>query len=73
MIVIECDGPSHHAMKVKASDKKRDAKLNSLGWTVLRFSNKAILNWLDTGMPQEHFISTILQSYAIRPLALTDA
>src|SRR5436305_6521878 len=62
-IAIEVDGESHHSRR--ASDQKKDAKLASLGWTVLRFWNKDILTWKDLGMPMDGFISTTLVQHDI--------
>lgn len=62
---IEVDGASHHSRK--ALDVKKDQKLASLGWTVLRFWNREILDWIDSGMPTEHSVSMTLASSAIRP------
>ena len=41
MIAIEVDGYCH--LSRKELDLKKDKKLNSLGWTILRFTNKEIL------------------------------
>src|SRR6266487_306279 len=62
-IAIEVDGESHRGRK--AQDQKKDAKLTSLGWTVLRFWNKDILNWKSLGMPMDTSISTILAQHDI--------
>ena len=40
---IEVDGMSHGTTKVKALDKLKTEVLNSLGWRVVRFTNKEIL------------------------------
>ena len=58
-IAIEIDGACHHSRK--ELDAKKDQKLASLGWTVLRFWNQDILNWKNTGMPMDTYISTILK------------
>jgi len=42
-IAIECDGATHHSHKRKDEDIKRDLLLNELGWKVVRFWNKEIL------------------------------
>ena len=47
-VAIEVDGFSHVAMVRKEQDRKKTEKLISLGWKVLRFTNKAILNWQRT-------------------------
>jgi hypothetical protein len=43
MICVEVDGLSHRAKAVKTRDARKDAFLKSLGWTVLRFSNRRVL------------------------------
>lgn len=52
MIAIEVDGYSHMAMARRALDAKKDAKLRALGWKVLRFTNRVILDSIDTVMQQ---------------------
>ncbi len=63
---IEVDGNSHQVLKRKELDHKKDAKLASLGWTVLRFWNADILSWSDSGMPMASSISTTLLQHGIR-------
>ena len=41
-VVIEIDGLQHGMEEQKAADKKRDADLNALGITVLRYRNQDI-------------------------------
>lgn len=65
-VAIEVDGGSHNSPVRRAMDKRKDTKLKQLGWKVLRFLNKDILNWRDTGMPTGHSISTTLRSNGIR-------
>lgn len=43
-IVIEVDGRSHASAEAKAKDAARTAKLERLGWTVVRMSNDEALN-----------------------------
>ena len=38
-LVIEVDGGQHYELSGMESDKKRDAQLNNLGLTVVRYSN----------------------------------
>jgi hypothetical protein len=64
LVGIEVDGPSHHSRRTL--DGKKDEKLASLGWTVLRFWNQSILDWIDSGMRTESSISTTLASSGIR-------
>ena len=42
MIVIEIDGRQHLTPEMKKSDAERDAYLESLGFKVLRYSNKSV-------------------------------
>ena len=43
LLAIECDGETFHGSpKQISSDKARDAKLNNLGWIVMRFGEKDI-------------------------------
>lgn len=66
-IAIEVDGNCHYSRKDQ--DAKKDAKLTSLGWTVLRFWNREILAWSDSGMPTESSIFTTLRLHGILPTA----
>jgi len=62
-VAIEVDGASHHSRK--AQDEKKDQKLASLGWKVLRFWNKEILSWKDSDRKMETSISMILEQHGI--------
>ena len=42
-IAIEVDGGSHGTLRRRAQDEKKDALLRSLGWQVLRFSNREVM------------------------------
>lgn len=42
MIVIELDGSQHYAEEGRAADAERDRKLNEMGFTVLRYSNRDV-------------------------------
>ena len=42
-IGVEIDGQSHCALDRKQQDQKKDSLLQSLGWKVLRFSNKEVI------------------------------
>lgn len=46
-IVIEIDGDGHNSQKAKDLDKKKQDLLDSFGWLVLRFTNKAIFDNVD--------------------------
>lgn len=65
-VAIEVDGLSHVAMIRREQDARKEARLRDMGWTVLRFSNRDIRTWIDTGMPTESSISTILAAHGIR-------
>jgi very-short-patch-repair endonuclease len=69
-IAIEVDGFSHHSRRLL--DQKKDEKLRSLGWGVLRFWNRDILTW-NAGAPQTGTsISTILAERGIHLSRSTD-
>jgi hypothetical protein len=42
-IAIEIDGSSHASLKRQQEDAKKEALLNSLGWTVFRFTNADVM------------------------------
>lgn len=46
MIAIEVDGNSHDALDRQAQDKKKTEFLSGLGWKVLRFRNKQVMEHL---------------------------
>jgi hypothetical protein len=46
-LAIEVDGYSHNSPKGRARDLKKTSALTRLGWTVLRFSNKAVMENLE--------------------------
>lgn len=69
-VAIEADGHTHRSRK--AQDEKKDAKLRSLGWIVLRFWNRDILTWSASGHPMEHSISMTLKAHGILPFPSTD-
>jgi hypothetical protein len=69
-LAIECDGHKHKSPKERLIDAKKGEKLASLGWTVLRFWNQQILEWIDTGMPMDSSISTIFKQHGIEVTAL---
>lgn len=45
-ISVEVDGPSHNTLLSKKRDKKKTRFLEGIGWKVLRFKNKRILQSL---------------------------
>jgi hypothetical protein len=46
-IAVEVDGPSHQLLTRKAQDRKKEDFLRSLGWTVLRLSNRRVMEHLE--------------------------
>ena len=46
-LIVELDGSQHADASDAARDAARDAKLKSLGWTILRFWNDDILRDID--------------------------
>ena len=46
-MVIEVDGGQHYTEDGAVSDSRRDAHLNSMGLSVLRFSNLDVLGNMD--------------------------
>jgi len=68
-IAIEVDGKSHNLRDRKAEDLKKTRFLESLGWTVLRFSNAEVMANL-SGCVQT-VMSTISKSRTSTPKQLT--
>lgn len=64
-VAIELDGNTHRSRRTL--DVKKDAKVASLGWTVLRFWNAEITDWMASGMPTDGSVSTTLAQHGIRP------
>lgn len=46
-LIVELDGSQHGRDAQAAADRLRDAKLNELGWLVLRFWNDDVLRGID--------------------------
>ncbi len=46
-LIIEIDGYSHTLDEIKENDKIREEKLISLGFSILRFSDKEVLDEID--------------------------
>ena len=47
MIAIEIDGSSHNSASRKEQDKRKEEFLCTIGWKVLRFTNKEVMNGLE--------------------------
>ena len=43
-VAVEIDGGSHSSLARQEQDRKKDAFLRSIGWTVLRFSNAEVMD-----------------------------
>ena len=46
-LIVEIDGSQHADAEVSASDATRTAKLEALGWTILRFWNDDLIRDID--------------------------
>jgi len=46
-LIVELDGSQHASPDVSASDALRTAKLEALGWTILRFWNDDVIRDID--------------------------
>ncbi|WP_292321734.1 endonuclease domain-containing protein [Mesorhizobium sp.] len=46
-LIIELDGSQHASPEVEVSDATRTAKLEALGWTILRFWNDDMMRDID--------------------------
>ncbi len=47
-LVIELDGSQHYEPDYQEKDRLRDAELNSLGFTVMRFDNHSVMTNIDS-------------------------
>lgn len=57
-LVLEVDGSVHGLEEVKAHDKERETNLQSLGLTIMRFSNEEINKNIKSVIERiQHFIS----------------
>ncbi len=65
-LVIEIDGGIHSLETVQARDQVRDAKLTSIGFQVMRFSDRAIFEELET-------VVGLIEDYVRNPYPLTPA
>lgn len=69
-VAIEVDGGSHGTKARKEEDRKKDTLLASLGWRVLRFSNKRVTERLAECV--QTVLSTISASPTPTPTSLMD-
>ena len=47
-LVVELDGARHFTASGESQDAERDSNLTSLGFRVLRFENKLVMNYLES-------------------------
>jgi very-short-patch-repair endonuclease len=59
---LEVDGNSHNMSARKAQDKKKEAKLAGLGWSVLRITNKEVLSLYSTLKLKEHLTTLLMET-----------
>lgn len=71
LIGIEVDGKSHHLQSRQHQDRKKEAALSQLGWTILRFSNKDVTEDLQKCV--QMVMSTISKLKNTTPTLLKDA
>src|SRR5689334_6113586 len=64
-LAVEADGQTHNSPVKRMQDAKKTAFLQGLGWTVLRFSNRAILE--DTEVTKLALMSIISTLKGITP------
>jgi hypothetical protein len=65
-VAIEVDGNSHKSKKWKFLDKRKTLVLNALGWSVLRFWNKEVLENQDAiALQVKAFIASKLRTTTI--------
>ena len=51
-LIIELDGSQHHEPNHQEKDALRDAELNSLGFTVMRFNNDEVMREIEAVVEQ---------------------
>ena len=51
-LIIELDGSQHYEPDYQEKDALRDAELNSLGFTVMRFSNDEVMREIESVVEQ---------------------
>lgn len=66
---IEVDGRSHLLARRKAEDRRKEAVLQRLGWTVLRFTNREVTERLEDCV--QTVLSTISKLKAPTPTSPT--
>lgn len=67
---IEVDGRSHSSPAKQAEDRRKEAFLNSIGWTVLRFSNRQVTD--DLAGCVQTVLSTISKSRSTTTTSSTE-
>jgi len=65
-IAIEVDGGSHGSLKVQEQDRRKEAHLSRLGWSLLRFKNRDVNSDLQGVVARvQELMSSILKSRGI--------
>ena len=70
-VAIEVDGFSHACRSRQQQDRKKEAFLRGIGWTVLRFSNADVMERLEECV--QTVLSTISKSNATTPTSPMDS
>ena len=55
-LIIELDGSQHYEPDYQEKDALRDAELNSLGFTVMRFSNDEVMREIEACSRADLFV-----------------
>jgi very-short-patch-repair endonuclease len=64
-LIVELDGSQHAEAETSASDDARTARLEALGWTILRFWNDDVIRDIDNVC--QHIVITAGQAGAEMP------
>jgi very-short-patch-repair endonuclease len=67
-LIVELDGSQHASPEIAATDTVRDAKLEALGWTILRFWNDDVIRDIDNVC--QHIV--IVAGLAVAPATPTE-
>ena len=61
-VAVEVDGETHKTLQGREQDARKDRVLTGLGWTVLRFSNRAILKNVNACVQEVWSITSMLKA-----------
>jgi type I restriction enzyme, R subunit len=65
-LILELDGSVHEAARQKSHDKNRTANLTALGYSILRFTNRQVLESPEIVLTD---IARFLESLSLEPLS----